>query len=53
MWLVSGQSVHPRRLLYSRLKLFLPVSALYFGLGLINYLRTCLDTGRLIAPEDA
>jgi glycosyltransferase involved in cell wall biosynthesis len=33
--------------LYSPLKLFLPVSALFFVLGLINYLHTYLDTGRL------
>ncbi|MDE3141011.1 MAG: glycosyltransferase family 2 protein, partial [Pseudomonadota bacterium] len=32
--------------LYSPLKLFLPVSALFFVLGLINYLHTYLDTGR-------
>jgi hypothetical protein len=43
----------PRLLPYSRLKLFLPVSALFFVLGLINYLHTYIDTGRLIAPEDA
>ena len=33
--------------LYSPLKLFLPVSALFFVLGLINYLHTYIDTGRL------
>ena len=33
--------------LYQPLKLFLPVSVLFFLLGLINYLHTYLDTGRL------
>ena len=33
--------------LYSPLKLFLPASALFFVLGLINYLHTYLDYGRL------
>ncbi len=33
--------------LYSPLKLFLPASALFFVLGLINYLHTYIDYGRL------
>ena len=33
--------------LYSPLKLFLPASALFFVLGLLNYLHTYLDSGRL------
>jgi len=50
MSIATGKS---RLLLYSPLKLFLPVSALFFVLGLVNYLHTYPDTGRLIAPEDA
>jgi hypothetical protein len=33
--------------LYSPLKLFVPASAVFFGLGCINYLRTFLAYGRL------
>ena len=33
--------------LYSPLKLFLPASAIFFVLGLLNYLHTYLDSGRL------
>ena len=50
MSIVTGKSC---LLLYSPLKLFLPVSALFFVLGLVNYLHTHLDTGRLIALEGA